>query len=429
MVDAVLAGLPPGPDRIAALTLASGSTRQAPEILARADEEAQDKLTRGRVLDLLAYRADDPRSARRSPTPRGQGRTLACVITTRSWSCSARRRGRWRRSSPDGRGRTCWSEQPSSRDQACGWPLAYVNAGANACGTASWPRPVASSRSSTMTVRSGIEFQRPYRKSDLAMAEIAAGNVTLAAELADDGLESALDAGNWSAAVWVGTPRSRQRPSREHRARDARRRGVASMGNEHGEPPRLEMADHVAGVLALARGDPALAARHLEAGIGVPPSRPSPSRRRLRASRRRRRRCAAQSAERAAAMGSELDEQSATLDSPWVRPPPACPRCGRHGDRRRGRSVDARRRHGGVRRAGLPPRCRAGVLVAWQGVASLVPTGGSDDGAGRSERTVARSELHHGSGRSTRSWNRPHRATVSASSPTVSGRSRSRRRG
>ena len=152
MVDAVLAGLPPGPDRIAALTLRVGlDFGQAPEILARADEEAQDELTRGRVLDLLAYHALMIRVGSTKPNAsRPRRATSPCVITTRSSSCSARRRGRWRRSSPDGRGRTCWSEQPSSRDRACGSAAGLTsNAPGNACGTASWPRPSGSSRSCT----------------------------------------------------------------------------------------------------------------------------------------------------------------------------------------------------------------------------------------------------------------------------------------
>ena len=45
-------------------------------------------------------------------------------------------------------------------------------------------------------VRDKIEFQRPYRILDLAALEIASGNLATAAKLANEGVESATDAGN-----------------------------------------------------------------------------------------------------------------------------------------------------------------------------------------------------------------------------------------
>ena len=57
-----------------------------------------------------------------------------------------------------------------------------------------------------MAARSGIEFQRPFRALDMAFVEIAAGRLTVAAELVDDGLESSLDSGNASMAVWLRYP-------------------------------------------------------------------------------------------------------------------------------------------------------------------------------------------------------------------------------
>ena len=58
----------------------------------------------------------------------------------------------------------------------------------------------------TLTVSAGVEFQRPFRLLDVAHVEIAAGNLSIAAELAEDGIEAADDAGNDQAAAWLGYP-------------------------------------------------------------------------------------------------------------------------------------------------------------------------------------------------------------------------------
>src|SRR5262249_54466571 len=58
----------------------------------------------------------------------------------------------------------------------------------------------------TMTARTGLEFQRPFRAVDMAFVELATGRLAEAAELAGDGLESALDAGNASIAMWLRYP-------------------------------------------------------------------------------------------------------------------------------------------------------------------------------------------------------------------------------
>ena len=52
--------------------------------------------------------------------------------------------------------------------------------------------------------RAGMEFQRPFRLLDLADLEIASGNLARAAELVDEGMEAATDAGNDQAAAWLG---------------------------------------------------------------------------------------------------------------------------------------------------------------------------------------------------------------------------------
>ena len=424
MVDAVLAGLPPGPDRIAALTLRVGlDFGQAPEILARADEEAQDELTRGRVLDLLAYHALMIRG-RLDEAQRleAEARDIALrhhdeeleLLSSATWSMAAQLAGRPR---PDLLERATQLARPGLRLGR--WPDVER---ARQC---LWNGELATAQRLfeelyAMTVRSGIEFQRPYRKCDLAMAEIAAGNVALAAELADDGLESALDAGNWSAAVWVRYPDGLANAHLGNTARAAlAAEELRTWGNEHDEPPRLQMADHVAGVLALASGEPGRAARHLEAGVersrrlghrhpgavSVLPDAVDAA-------------AAAQSVERAAALASELDEQSATLDAPWVRAAAL---------RARGVVATATGDEAGASmlaaateafdELGYRLDAARRVLVARQGVAALGSTGDSLDGAGRSERTVRRArsrtmgaagERGAGTGRTGPRPGRPH---------------------
>ena len=172
-----------------------------------------------------------------------------------------------------------------------------------------------------MAVRSGIEFQRPYRLLDLALLEIACGNISVAAALADDALESANDAGNQTGAMWVRYPDglANAHLGNTDRARLAVEE-LAEWGRRRYEPTRLVMAHHIAGVLAITMGDPAaaldelLAAAALEHALGgrhpggtpvLPDSIEAAA--------------AAGAADRAADLLVELDAQSATLDVPWSR--------------------------------------------------------------------------------------------------------------
>ena len=107
-----------------------------------------------------------------------------------------------------------------------------------------------------MAARSGIEFQRPFRAIDMAFVEIAAGRLTVAAELVDDGLESALDAGNASIGVWLRYPDGLVHA---HLGSDEGASGTRSSrcgrgGASTASSTRVMMAHHVAGVLALATG-------------------------------------------------------------------------------------------------------------------------------------------------------------------------------
>jgi len=114
----------------------------------------------------------------------------------------------------------------------------------------------------------GVEFQRPYRLSDLALVEIAAGALTRAEALLDDALEAAHDAGNRQAAVWHDYPAGL---AALHRGRhlDAATCGTELLGwgRAHDQPPRRLMGHHVLGLDALARGDAAVAIAELDAGL------------------------------------------------------------------------------------------------------------------------------------------------------------------
>jgi DNA-binding CsgD family transcriptional regulator len=163
--------------------------------------------------------------------------------------------------------------------------------------------------------------QRPSRANDMALVELAAGRLAVAAELVGDGLESALDAGNESMALWLRYPDGLI--SSHHGLDDERARHAAAAmsgwGIEHEEQVRVLMAYHVAGVHALARDDPSTALGELTAGValgrqlgfahpGAIPVLPDA----LEAA------VATGAAELAAALATELAGQAANLDLPWV---------------------------------------------------------------------------------------------------------------
>ena len=114
----------------------------------------------------------------------------------------------------------------------------------------------------------GVEFQRPYRLSDLALVEVAAGALARAETLLDDALEAAHDAGNRQAAVWHHYPAGLAALHRGRHA-DAASCGaeLLSWGQAHDQPPRRLMGHHVIGLDALARGDAAVAVAALDAGV------------------------------------------------------------------------------------------------------------------------------------------------------------------
>lgn len=170
-------------------------------------------------------------------------------------------------------------------------------------------------------VQAGIEFQRPYRILDLAGLEIAAGNLAVAADLADDGIESAADAGNAQAVAWLCYPVGivRAHLGDVDRASEAARVLQSRAADQDGRT-RLVMAHHVRGMIALAAGDPAAALAALEpalqmardVGVRLPspvPVLPDA----IEAS------ALVGAADACADLAAELDEQAADLGQlPWV---------------------------------------------------------------------------------------------------------------
>ena len=115
----------------------------------------------------------------------------------------------------------------------------------------------------------------------------------VAAELVDDGLEAATDAGNAQALAWLAYPDGLVGVHRgdEERGEQAAAH-LAQWGGSCDEPPRVVMAHHVRGISALAAGDPEGALAELGPGVelarrlGLPTSRCDPGVARCRRGRR-----------------------------------------------------------------------------------------------------------------------------------------------
>jgi len=169
-------------------------------------------------------------------------------------------------------------------------------------------------------LHAGLEFQRPYRILDLAALEIASGNFAVAAELADDGVEAAGDAGNAQAVAWLAYPVgiAYTHLGNVERAQDAAAL-LQSRAAEQDGRTRVVMAHHVLGLLALAAGAPDRAITALEPalvmardiGVRLPSVVPVlPDAIEAMA--------LAGDADRCAELADELDEQAAALHQPWV---------------------------------------------------------------------------------------------------------------
>jgi DNA-binding CsgD family transcriptional regulator len=328
MLDAIIAGLPPGPDRFAALALRAGlDVGTAEEALALAEEEAaSDEVVRGRILDLVAYmtymhrgqldRGRQLESEALAIARRHEHAELEMLASaTLATICvlagdphpelldRALQLGREVQSPRLGR----WPEVEQARQ--CLW-----------AGELDQARELFSAVEA-MTSRSGIEYQRPFRATDMALVELAAGRLAAAAERTDDGLESALDAGNASIAMWLRYPDGLVHAhlgSDEERVRLAVT-AMRTWGREHGERTRVLMAHHVAGVLALTRADGPAAVTELVEGValgrrigfahpGVVPILPDAIEAAVMTG----------AAGLAADLAAELGAQAAALHLPWV---------------------------------------------------------------------------------------------------------------
>jgi DNA-binding CsgD family transcriptional regulator len=328
MIEAIIAALPPGPERFAALSLRVGlDFGCAEEVLAQAREEADaDELVRGRVLDLLAcmmyqYRGDVRRAAELETEALAIARrhhddelemlasaTLATITLLAGKPqpelfARALELGRQVQNPRLGR----WPDVERGRQALWGGRLDEARD--------------AFTRLQTMTARTGIEFQRPFRALDLAQVDLAAGNFAATAQLVDDGLESAFDAGNRSAVMWLRYPDGLVHA---HVGDDDARVRLAvdemrEWGRARGEHTRVAMAHHVAGVHALASGDGRAALGELLDGVelerrqgfvhpGIVPLLPDA----IEAA------TLAGDAGLAAELAAELETQSTALDLPWV---------------------------------------------------------------------------------------------------------------
>jgi DNA-binding NarL/FixJ family response regulator len=328
MIDAIVAGLPPGPERFAALGLRVGIDYGcAEEVLAQAREEAAaDELVRGRIQDMLGYMT----YMYRGELDRGRElETEALGIARRHGDAELEMLSSAALAmimllsgdpQPELFARALELGQQVQNPRHGRWP--DVDRGRQAVwgGYLDEAREVFT-RLQASTIQSGLEFQRPFRAFDLAQVELAAGRLGDAAELVDDGLESALDAGNASIAMWL---RYADGLAHAHLGSNEERVRVAvdamrAWGLEHGELTRVLMAHHVDGVLALTHADGMSALTELLDGValgrqlgiahpGVVPVLPDA----IEAA------TATGAVELAADLGAELEAQAAALALPWV---------------------------------------------------------------------------------------------------------------
>ena len=326
MVDAIAATLPPGRERFAALALRVGlDFGEGEEVLARAEADADDELTRGRILDLRSYAAYMYRGdLALGRTLAAQAREIAVrtgdreleMLSSAALGAVALLAGEPR---PELLTRAIELGRASGTFRLGRWPEVEQARQSVWAGDLGQARSLFD-RLFAMTARSGLEFQRPYRLVDLANLELAAGNVAVAARLAEDGIESASDAGNGAIIAWLRYPYGLAAAHLgDHEEAAAAGAAMRAWGTERGELPRLLMAHHVAGVDALARQDVATARRELDRGLavarragqahpGVVPVLPDA----LEAA------AAGGDAPSAATLATELDRQAGALSLPWV---------------------------------------------------------------------------------------------------------------
>jgi DNA-binding CsgD family transcriptional regulator len=166
----------------------------------------------------------------------------------------------------------------------------------------------------------GSEFQRPYRLYELALVDIAAGDLTAALDSAEEAIDAARDAGNDQALAWAAYPLGL---IAAHQGEDERAQWAAEVITDWqataDEMPRQAMAAEILGTLAATHGDWAGALTRFEHSLAVldclgfahPGARPALPR-------------AVEAAamlgdeSRCAALTHRLAAQAAPLAAPWV---------------------------------------------------------------------------------------------------------------
>lgn len=325
--DQILALLPRGPARAEAMTLRVAlDFANGDQFLEQAlTEVGGDELLRGRVLELrgwmaVTYHAELTRGLELSEealaiAERHADPTLE-MLASSAVATASLMLGRPR---DDLMTRALRLAETNVGPRLGRWPQGIYGRLGVWCGRLDVARPVLEALHDAF-VRSGMEFQRPYRLLDLAELELACGHLALAADLAGEGIEAAVDAGNEQAAAWLGAPAgvANAHLGRTSRAAEA----VESLlfgASEHEGRTRLIMAHHVLGVIALSNGDPAMAVAELEPGLAlareigvrlpsVVPVLPEA----IEAM------ALVGDAERCTELAAELDCQAAEVGQPWV---------------------------------------------------------------------------------------------------------------
>ncbi len=260
MSDDLLAMLPPGRHRANLLTLRAGlDFRHGEELLDRALCEAEDDdVLRGRVLDQMAfaaswYRGDLVRAEQLAESALDIAKQLGDVelevLASGTYADIALLGGRRLPELLDHA--IALSERTGPRLGR--GPEQFLARHALWGGRLDEARRIFSTLVEDCRV-AGVEFQRPFRLFDLALVEVATGQLEKAAELAGDGMASASDAGNEQAEIWLHYPSGLASAHAGGSDAQAAADTLMRWGIEHDEPPRVAMAQHVRGVDALAHG-------------------------------------------------------------------------------------------------------------------------------------------------------------------------------
>ena len=275
--EELLSLLPAGPVRAEAITLRvvmdfAHGDRFLDQALAEAGD---DELLRGRIIELQGWMAAIYRGEPRRAVELGEvalaiarrhADTTLEMLAASSLAMAALMVGNPR---PELMERALELAE-SRRGPLLGrWPQALSGRAALWCGDLVEARTTLEALHDAFA-QWGVEFQRPYRMLDLAELELAAGELGRAWELAADGIEAAVDAGNEQGVTWLSYPAGLASAHLGHpgRAREAAATLEGKVGEAHGQR-RLAMASAVRGLAALTEGHPARAVAELAPGLAV----------------------------------------------------------------------------------------------------------------------------------------------------------------